>query len=71
MKTHSTNRSNKYKNKIIFDSDLKAFRVDFVARPLTSKLKIFLEIFNFEVNGLAKKLTPNAFKMLSNILVLP
>ena len=31
----------KYKNKIIFDSDLKALGVDFEARPLTSKFKIF------------------------------
>ena len=31
----------------------------------------FFKIYNFQVNGLAKKLTPNAFKTLSNILVLP
>ena len=29
------------KNKMIFDSDLKALGVDFEARPLTSKFKMF------------------------------
>ena len=65
----------------IFDTNLKALGVNFLARPLTSKLKIFLKIFNFnfkiedflkifnfEVNGLAKKSTPNAFKSLSNMI---
>ena len=33
--------SNKYKNKIIFNIDLKALGVIFLARPLTLKLKIF------------------------------
>ena len=60
----------KYKNKIILDSDLKTLGVNFLARPLTSKLKIFKKIFNFEVNDLAKKSTPNAFKLLSNILTI-
>ena len=37
--------------------------VDFAAQPLTSKCK--------KVYGIANKLTPNTFKTLSNILVLP
>ena len=46
----------------IFDSDLRVLGVVFLARHLTSELKIF--------KCLAKKLTPNAFKSLSNILAI-
>ena len=35
-----------------------ALAVDFVARSLSLEWKFFM-IFNFQVNGLAKKLTPN------------